>query len=462
MSEVAKHVADLKATFRSGKTRGYEWRLQQLRQLVKLVNENEDQLVESLKTDSGKSEFSAFAGEIQFVRAEAEYAIKKLKKWMKPTKVASPMFLWPCKSKIQPTPYGVVLIGVAWNFPLHLTVGPLAAALAAGNTALIKPPSMSPKFSKLIEELIPQYMDTDAVRVHQPVGPDRDELLRQKYDLILYTGSYQVGQIVMRAAAEHLTPVLLELGGKNPCVVAEDAKLDATANRIIDAKFLNAGQVCVTADYILVHESIKDALIAKLKEKVEYMFGDNPQESLAYSRVINTHHHERLKGLLSDGDIVVGGQSDDSDKYLAPTVLNNVSLDSDVMKDEIFGPILPVLSYKTKQDILDVMARYGKPLCLYIFTENDAFADDLIHSTESGSVGINSIMLHMPNHNLPFGGVGESGMGQYHGKYGFDAMSHMRPIVNKPTWLDIKQSYPPIADEAELEQRKKAMRFLMK
>lgn len=462
MSAVAQHVADLKATFRSGKTRGYEWRLQQLQQLVKLVDDNEDRFIAALKEDSGKSEFSSFAGEVQFVRAEAQHAIKHLKKWMKPKKVKSPLFLWPCKSKIQPTPYGVVLIGVAWNFPLHLTVGPLAAALSAGNTALIKPPSMSPKFSELIEELIPKYMDTDAVRVHQPQGPDRDELLRQKYDLILYTGSYNVGQIVMRAAAEHLTPVLLELGGKNPCIVAEDAKLDATANRIIDAKFLNAGQVCVTTDYILVHESIKDALIDKLKEKVEYMFGEDPQQSLAYSRIINAHHYERIKGLFDSGEIVVGGQCDPKDNYVSPTVLKNVSLDSEVMKDEIFGPVLPVLTYSTKQDILDVMARYGKPLCLYIFTENNAFADDIINSTESGSVGINSVMLHMPNHELPFGGVGESGMGQYHGKYGFEAMSHMRPIVNKPTWLDVKQSYPPIADEAELQQRMKAMRFLMK
>ena len=462
MSAVAQHVADLKATFRSGKTRSYEWRLEQLKQLVKLIDENEDQFIEALKQDSGKSEFSAFAGEILFVRAEAVHAIKHLKKWMKPKKVASPLFLWPCKSKIQPTPYGVMLIGVAWNFPLHLTIGPLAAGLAAGNTALIKPPSMSPAFSKLIEELIPKYLDNDAVRVHQPSGPDRDELLRQKYDLILYTGSYMVGQIVMRAAAEHLTPVLLELGGKNPCIVAEDAKLDATANRIIDAKFLNAGQVCVTVDYILVHESIKEALVAKLKEKVEYMFGENPKDSIAYSRIINSHHYERLKALCDDGDIVVGGQFDAEDNYISPTVLDNVSLDSEVMRDEIFGPILPVLSYSNKQDILDIMARYGKPLCLYIFTENNAFADDIINSTESGSVGINSVMLHMPNHNLPFGGVGESGMGQYHGKYGFDAMSHMRPIVNKPTWLDVKQSYPPIADRAELDQRKKAMRFLMK
>ena len=462
MSAVAQHVADLKATFRSGKTRSYEWRLEQLKQLVKLIDENEDQFIEALKQDSGKSEFSAFAGEILFVRAEAMHAIKHLKKWMKPKKVASPLFLWPCKSKIQPTPYGVMLIGVAWNFPLHLTIGPLAAGLAAGNTALIKPPSMSPAFSKLIEELIPKYLDNDAVRVHQPSGPDRDELLRQKYDLILYTGSYMVGQIVMRAAAEHLTPVLLELGGKNPCIVAEDAKLDATANRIIDAKFLNAGQVCVTVDYILVHESIKEALVAKLKEKVEYMFGENPKDSIAYSRIINSHHYERLKALCDDGDIVVGGQFDAEDNYISPTVLDNVSLDSEVMRDEIFGPILPVLSYSNKQDILDIMARYGKPLCLYIFTENNAFADDIINSTESGSVGINSVMLHMPNHNLPFGGVGESGMGQYHGKYGFDAMSHMRPIVNKPTWLDVKQSYPPIADRAELDQRKKAMRFLMK
>lgn len=461
MSTVAQHVDDLRKTFKTGKTRTYEWRLQQLQQVVKMIDENEEALLASLQEDSGKAEFTAFAGEILFVRAEAMHAIKHLKSWMKPKKVPSPMFLKPCSSKIQATPYGVMLIGVAWNFPLHLTIGPLAAALAAGNTVLIKPPSMSPKYSILIEELIAKYLDNDAVRVHQPSGPDRDELLRQKYDLILYTGSYNVGKVVMRAAAEHLTPVLLELGGKNPCVINSDAKLDAAANRIVDAKFMNAGQVCVTVDYILVHESIKGQLLAKLKEKVEYMFGANPKESNAYSRVINRHHTERLIGLLNDGDIVVGGDHDVEENYLSPTVMTNVSLDSELMADEIFGPILPVLTFKTKQDVLDVMDRYGKPLCFYTFTEDMTFADDLINSTESGSVGINSIMLHMPNHNLPFGGVGESGMGQYHGKTGFDAMSHMRPIVHKPTWLDLKSSYPPIKD-TEMEQRKKAMRFLLK
>lgn len=461
MSTAAQHVSELRETFKSGKTRSYEWRIQQLQQLIKLIDDNEERFIDAFKQDSGKAEFTAFAGEVLFVRAEATYAIKNLKKWMKPKKVGSPLFLMPIKSHIHPTPYGVMLIGVAWNFPLHLSLGPLSAAIAAGNTCLIKPPSMSPVFSKLLEELVPQYLDTDAIRVYQPAGTDRDELLRQKYDLILYTGSYNVGQVVMRAAAEHLTPVLLELGGKNPCIVAEDAKLDATCNRIIDSKFMNAGQVCVTADYILVHESIKDQLLAKLKEKVEHMFGEDPKQSLAYSRIINNHHFERLKGLLGCGDIVVGGDCDAEQNYISPTVLSNVDIESEVMADEIFGPILPVLTYKTKQDILDVYYRYGKPLCLYVFTENQQFADDIINSTESGSVGINSIMLHMPNHNLPFGGVGESGMGQYHGEYGFKAMSHMRPVVNKPTWLDVKQSYPPIPED-EMEKRKKAMRFLMK
>lgn len=461
MSTVAQHVADLRETFRSGITRTYEWRIQQLKQLVRLLDENEQRFVDALRQDSGKSEFTTFAGEILFVRAEAMHAIKHLKKWMKPKKVKSPMFLQPCKSKIQPTPYGVMLIGVAWNFPLHLSLGPLSAALAAGNTALIKPPSMSPVFSQLLEELLPQYIDNNAVRVHQPQGPDRDELLRQNYDLILYTGSYDVGKIVMRAAAENLTPVLLELGGKNPCIIAEDANLDATANRIIDAKFLNAGQVCVTVDYILVHESVKNALVAKLKEKVLHMFGDNPKESLAYSRIINKHHAERIQGLLKCGDIVVGGDVDLEENYISPTVLENVDIESEVMQDEIFGPILPVLTYKTKDDILSVIRRYGQPLCLYVFTENQAFADDIINSTESGSVGINSVMLHMPNHDLPFGGVGDSGMGQYHGKYGFEAMSHLRPIVKKSTWPDLQQAYPPF-DAEEMEKRKKAMRFLMK
>lgn len=463
MSEVDKHLGDLQATFRSGKTRSYEWRLQQLKQIVKLIDENEEALIEALHQDSGKAKFTALAGEILFVKSEANYAIKKLKKWMKPKKVGSPIYLWPTKSWIQPTPYGVILIGVAWNFPLQLTLGPLVAAIAAGNCAVIKPPSMSPQFCKIIEELVPKYFDQDAVRVFQPQGDDRDKLLSAPFDLIMYTGSAHVGRVVMRAAAENLTPVILELGGKNPCIVTEDAILDATANRIVDAKFMNAGQICVNVDYILAHESIKDQLVQKLKEKIEIMHGDDPRQSLAYSRIINEHHWKRIQGLFESGDVVCGGTADEGN-YIAPTVLDNVSIDSEVMKDEVFGPVLPVLTYKTKQDILDIMARYGKPLCFYIFSKDgpkDPFTMDMINSTESGGVGINSVMLHAVNHNLPFGGVGESGMGSYHGKFGFEAFSHMRAVSSKSAKLDFDQAYPPYTED-DIGGREKAMRYLIK
>ena len=464
MSLALQHVNELQQTFRTGRTRTYEWRLQQLKQIVKLVEENEDRFIEALRKDSGKAAFTSLAGEILVVKSEANYAIKKLKKWMKPKKVSTPLFLWPTKSSIQPTPYGVVLIGVAWNFPVQLTLGPLVAALAAGNCAVIKPPSMSPEFCKLIEELVPKYFDNDAVRAFQPQGEDRNNLLSAPFDLILYTGSAHVGRIVMRAAAENLTPVLLELGGKNPCIVTEDAILDATANRIVDAKFMNAGQICVNVDYILAHESIKDQLVEKLVEKIKVQQGDDPQKSLAYSRIINDHHWQRLMALCESGDVVIGGTGDQEDRYIAPTVLDNVDINSDVMKDEVFGPILPVLTYKTKQDILDIMARYGKPLCFYIFSKNgpkDPFTADMVNSTESGGVGINSVMLHTVNHNLPFGGVGESGMGTYHGKFGFDAFSHTRAICSKSAKLDFDQAYPPYTEE-DIGGREKAMRFLIK
>ena len=461
MSESARHLAELRATFNSGKTRSYEWRIQQLQQLLKLVDENEDRFIEAFRKDSGKAPSTTLAGEILFTRADLVHVMKKLKKWMKPTRVSSPLFLWPLKSRIDPTPYGVVLLGAAWNFPMQLTVAPLAAALAAGNCALVKPPSLSPAFCELIAELIPKYMDPEAVRVYQPEGEERDLLLRQRFDLIMYTGSYNVGKVVMRAASENLVPVLLELGGKNPCIIAEDANLEVAANRILDAKGLNAGQVCVNVDYILCHESVKPKLIEILKEKVEYMYGKDQSKSNVFSRIINKKHLERLKGLLASGDIVVGGQYDDDNNFLALTVLDNVSVDSPVMQDEIFGPILPVLTYKTKQDIMDIYYRYGKPLCFYVFTESKAFAEDLINSTQSGAVGVNSIMYHVPNHKLPFGGVGESGMGRYHGKYGFEAFSHLRAVVHKPTWLDIKQAYPPFTDE-ELEKRNKAMRWMIR
>ncbi len=461
MSEVDKHLGDLQKTFRSGRTRNIEWRLNQLQQILKLVEENEERLIEALQKDSGKAPFTALAGEILLVKAEARYAIKKLKKWMKPKKVGSPLFLWPTKSKIEPTPYGVILIGVAWNFPVQLTLCPLVAAVAAGNCAVIKPPSMSPEFCKLIEELVPKYFDNDAIRCFQPQGADRDRLLSAPFDLIMYTGSAHVGRIVMKAAAENLTPVLLELGGKNPCVVTEDAILDATANRIVDAKFMNAGQICVNVDYILAHESIKDKLVEKLVEKIKVQHGDDPQKSLAYSRIINNHHWHRLMDLCKSGDVAIGGTGDEADRYIHPTVLDNVDVNSEIMKDEVFGPILPVLTYKTKDDILDIMAKYGKPLCFYIFGENKPFIDDMINSTESGAVGVNSIMLHAVNHNLPFGGVGESGMGTYHGKFGFDAFSHSRAVVSKSAKLDFDQAYPPYTED-DIDGRIKAMRFLIR
>lgn len=457
---IAQRVEELRTYFNTGNTRSYAWRLRQLEAIVRLVDENEPRLMAALMEDSGKADFTAYSGDVIFVRGEALHAIKHLKKWMQPRKVGAPLMLKPAKSYIQPEPLGVVLVIGAWNFPLHLTLGPLVGALAAGNACLIKPSEVSPRVSALVAELVPRYLDPRAVQVVEGGVSETTEILAQRFDKILYTGNSQVAKVVAAAAAKHLTPCTLELGGKNPCIVHADARLDVAASRIIDVKCSNAGQICVAPDYLLVHESVYDALLPKLTQRIREFFGDDPQQSPDYSRIINARHLARLAALLGEGILYHGGRMDARDNYLEPTILVDVPEKARVMQEEIFGPILPVFRYSTLPEALAFINAREKPLALYVFTESDAVHADVEQETSSGALVRNHLMIHASNHQLPFGGVGHSGMGCYHGRYSFDGMSHLKSVLVKPTWLDPRGAYPPF-DAKAMATRKKITRWLM-
>ncbi len=455
----ATTVRRLRNFFNTGATKSYEWRVQQLNQLIKLLDEKQDELMDALMKDSGKAEFTAYSGDVLFARSEALFALKNLKKWMKPTKVKTQLMLLPAKSEIRCEPLGVILIIGAWNFPIHLTLGPLVGALSAGNCALIKPSEISPRVSALLAKYVPQYFAKDAVAVLEGGVAETTDILAQRFDKILYTGNSQVAKIVMTAAAKYLTPVTLELGGKNPCFVDKTCNLEVTANRIVDNKFSNAGQICVAPDYILVHEDIYAQFIEIVKNKITEFFGADPRTSNVYSRIINERHLGRLRAMLGSGEIVCGGQIDERDNYLAPTVLKNVAEDSPVMQDEIFGPILPVFSYKNLDDAIAKVNQREKPLALYIFTEDDQMAEHVLANTSSGGVSVNAVMMHVANHRLPFGGVGQSGMDAYHGKFSFENLSHRKSILKKATWLDPRGTYPPFT-EKDMAMRKKITKWL--
>ncbi len=461
-SQAAAMVASLRDSFNSGITRPYEWRMQQIQRIIDLLDDKEDELMQALYEDSGKSEFNCYAGDILFVRSEAIHARKRLKKWMKPKRVGTPIHIHPAKSYIRPEPLGVVLIIGAWNFPVQLTLGPLVGAIAAGNTALIKPSEVSPRVSALLAKYIPQYLDPQAVQVIEGGVAETTDALDQRYDKILYTGNSAVGKIVMAAAAKHLTPVTLELGGKNPTVITAKANLDVAARRIVEGKFANnAGQVCVSADYLLIERSIYNSFVEKLKASIVEFFGTDASQSSDYSRIINSRHVQRLKALLQGGgEVVYGGDIIEDKNYIGPTLMANVPLDAPVMKDEIFGPLLPMFAYDSLDEVVAMINAGERPLALYLFTEDRAQANSVLDRCNSGGVSINAIMMQAGNPNLPFGGVGHSGMGAYHGKHSFDNMCHPRGVVDKSTRVDPKGAYPPFSDD-DMATRKKITRWLL-
>ena len=438
--------AELQATFEAETTMSLAWRSAQLEALERMMVEREKELLDALQADLGKHPLEAWSTEVSYVAGDAGYCRKNLKKWSRRRRVTTPMVGKPGKSWLQPEPLGVVLIIGAWNYPLQLTLAGLAAAIAAGNCAVIKPSELAPATSALIARLVPEYLDPQCVRVVEGAVPETSALLELPWDHILYTGGGNVGRIVMAAAAKHLTPVTLELGGKSPCVIMPDADLETTAARIVWGKFTNAGQTCIAPDYLLVDAETEHKLVPLLEKAIARMFGDDPEASESYGRIVNDRHFERLAGMIPAGDVAIGGQTNAATRYIAPTVLTGVSADSAVMQEEIFGPILPILRADDLETAIRHIRSDDKPLAAYIFTKDSAAEKRFLEKVSSGNACVNDTMMFMTVKELPFGGVGPSGMGSYSGEYGFRTFSHMKAVMKRGWWPDLDVRYAPYTD----------------
>ncbi|MCV2884591.1 aldehyde dehydrogenase family protein [Aestuariibacter sp. AA17] len=440
---IAQLVSAVRQHFTLGLSKDYQWRVNQLKRLRLMVVENQDKLASALYEDLGKGEVESWTSEIGFVISDIDHTIKHLKGWMKPRRVSTPIVAQPGKSYILPEPLGTVLIIGAWNYPFQLVVAPLIAAIAAGNHAIIKPSELSQSTSALLKMLLPKYLDDNAFAVVEGAVEETQILLAQKFDHIIYTGGEKVGKIVMRAASEHLTPVTLELGGKSPCIVDKHIDIEVTAKRIVWAKWMNAGQTCVAPDYVLADAAIAGALQEALKKAVQECYGVEPKKSKDYGRIVNKRHYERLVGYLENQNVIFGGDVDPVNRYISPTIIREPSLHSSVMQEEIFGPILPIVTYDNLADAITFVNERAKPLSLYLFTHKSDVEKKVLQQTSSGSACVNDGFMFMVNPDLPFGGVGNSGMGAYHGKTGFDTFSHLKSVMSRKFWLDVPLRYPP-------------------
>jgi aldehyde dehydrogenase (NAD+) len=436
-------VERLRATFESGRTRALHWRRSQLDALERMLDDNEDAIGEALATDLGKPPQEVLLGEVGLLYSEIRHARKRLKRWSRPRRVFTPMVGQPGRSWVQPEPLGVVLIMGAWNYPIQLALSPLIPALAAGNCALVKPSEIAAATSTLLADLIPRYLDEQAVAVVEGAVEETTELLKQRFDHIFYTGGAMVGRIVMRAAAEHLTPVTLELGGKSPCVVDRGADIESAARRIVWGKCLNAGQTCIAPDYILVAPEERDALVGAMQSELEAMYGPDRLASGDYCKIINRRHFDRLTGYLGDGKVEVGGASDAEAERIEPTVLTGVQPQDGVMQEEIFGPVLPVLEVEDLDRAIDFIRQREKPLSAYLFTRSKESERRFVDRVSTGNLCINDVLMFMSVPGLPFGGVGESGMGQYHGRAGFDRLSHLKAVMKRSRFPEISVRFPP-------------------
>jgi len=440
---ISQVVAKTRSAYESGKTRPLAWRKTQLQACVRMLQENADQFAEALATDLGRGPEEAWLYDIGFSITEIELMIKNLKKWTEPRKVSTPMVSLPGSSHRVPQPLGVVLVIAPWNYPIQLLVIPVAGAIAAGNAVVMKPSEVSSATSALLGKLVPQYLDNDAIAIVEGAVPETTQLLAEKFDHIFYTGNGTVGRIVMRAAAENLTPVTLELGGKSPTIVDKSANLAIAGRRIAWAKYVNAGQTCVAPDYVLAHDSIADKLVEEIRKSIKNFYGEDPRQSSDFARISSPRHFSRLDAMLASGNIAIGGQTDEQDRYISPTVLVDVKASDAVMQEEIFGPILPVLAVQSIDDAIDFVNARPHPLALYVFAEDQKVNDKVVASTTSGGVTVNGTIFHMTGPFLPFGGVGESGMGAYHGRAGVDTFQHLKPVLKRSTRVDAPLAYPP-------------------
>lgn len=450
MNEYREILQKQRAYFREGKCKSIEFRIAQLMRLERWISKNEQLILNALHQDLHKSPFEAYATEIGIIKEEIRYMAKNLRNWAKPRRVPTPLTQFPACSFIYPEPYGVVLIMAPWNYPFQLTAAPLIGAISAGNCAVIKPSAYAPCTSSVIARMVKELFPPGYITVIEGGRRENEALLNEKFDYIFFTGSVDVGKYVMEKAARHLTPVSLELGGKSPCIVDETADLKIAAKRIVWGKFLNSGQTCVAPDYILVQKSVKEKLLSYLKKYIRRMYGDNPCYNPEYPKIINQKHFDRVMGLMKDAKIVCGGGSRRDTLQIEPTVLENVTWDSPVMTEEIFGPLLPVLTFFDLKEAVSVVNARPRPLALYLFTKNRKTEALILRNVSYGGGCINDTVVHLATSHLPFGGVGDSGMGGYHGKASFETFTHKKSIMKKANIIDIPVRYAPFKNKLKI------------
>ena len=435
--------------FSTDKTKDVEFRLTQLKKLKQAVLEHKEEIIAAVQADLNKPIFESYLTEIGVIK-EIDYTIKNLKKWSKPKKVATPLDQLPGTAFIYPEPLGVVLIIAPWNYPFQLTISPLVGAIAAGNCAIVKPSEISQNTSRIIAKILQKTFEPEYIAVVEGGVETSKELLQQKFDHIFFTGGTAIGKIVMEAAAKNLTPVTLELGGKSPCIIDSDINIEYAARRIAWGKFINAGQTCIAPDYLLVNQKIKQPLLDSIKNCIQEFYGDDPEKSPDFGRIINQKQFNRLVKLLNNGDVIAGGKTNPDTCYIAPTLIDNVSLEAPIMQDEIFGPILPVIEYNNLEEAISIVNNQPKPLALYFFSKNQEYQQQVLQKTSSGGVCINDTIMHIGVTELPFGGVGNSGIGSYHGKASFDTFSHQKSVLKKSFLVDLKVRYAPYLGKLDL------------
>ncbi|MDZ4669063.1 MAG: aldehyde dehydrogenase [bacterium] len=440
--QIKEAIQEQRIFFATHKTKEISFRLNQLKKLKESIKSYETKIAEALWLDLHKSPEEAYLTETGLVLQELDLHIKKLSYWSQDKHMPTPLFLWPSTSKILFEPLGLALIISPWNYPFQLLMNPLVGAISAGCCAVLKPSPDALNLAKVVEEIIAKTFDSNYISLFQGDIETNQVLLAQRFDIIFFTGSTRVGKIVMKAAAEHLTPVVLELGGKSPAIVDKHANLALAAKRIIWGKTINAGQTCIAPDYLFVQEEVKELLMIEMGNALQEMFGSDPKKSDYYGRIVHERAYQRLLHFLSKGKAIIGGEVGDEALYISPTILDGLSLEDDIMQEEIFGPILPIFTFKEIQEVTDYLQLKEKPLTLYYFG-NKQKASEILNKTSSGGACINDTLMHVSNHHLPFGGVGNSGMGSYHGKKSFLAFSHAKPVVSTPTWIDLPFKYAP-------------------
>ena len=454
--DIANIILNQDVFFKTQKTKDVGFRKRCLKRLKQEIINQEEAIHNALYADFKKPKFESIISETDLVLSELSYILKNLSSWAQPKNVSPSLLNFPSTDVIYSEPYGRTLIISPWNYPFQLTMIPLIGAIAAGNTVVLKPSELTPNTSKVVEKILSSVFEPEHLSVIHGDAKITQNLLAIKWDYIFFTGSVKVGKIVAKAAAEYLTPTTLELGGKNPCIIHESAPIKLSAKRIVWGKFLNAGQTCIAPDYILIHKSIKDKFVEALKSEINNAYSENQEFSEDIARIINQKNFKRLNNLLKNETILFGGHTNSETLFISPTLIDEPKLNSPVMLDEIFGPILPILSYENDREVDAIISNYEKPLSLYIFSKNKSFTKNILSKHSFGGGAINDTIIHFANHRLPFGGVGHSGNGAYHGKRTFNTFSHQKPIVKKGNWLDIPIRYAPY------KGKNKIMKLLLK